>query len=969
MNLRRIETFFFRITRFGVKDEFSIPEKRKLILSNALAILFSFASLILLVIPENQNMGGVIEAIFMILTFSIPLLLNAQGYLVLSRLYLCWIPVISILILMVGAMRDAPQVEVHTYDGLRIYLLALSCVPYLLFDRRDRSLLLAGVLPSFAGILFFDGILDLFSVGYLQKGVAVSNYHFMQVRTVVAYLIINGSCFSLKVIIGSNDRFNQRLLSELNLKNELIKAQSENELKQMNDQLMANLEALERRELMLRKTQQIAGLGTWEQDVHSGIVQWSDEMYNIFGLDKSYNLLGADLMDDVFGDASVLIKDAHQRLLQTHKPYDFTFETKTPIGYSKWIRVHAFPMTSEGEIISVNGIVLDVTRYKESEELIRANEKKYRSLFEQASDGIMITNLKGDFIDVNESMCKMLGYTKDELLQSNISKLVDQKQLTRHPIEYEQVLQGKQVFSERIMVQKTGGILFVEANIKLIGSNQVMAIARDISERKQIENEKEYARYLLRKRIKELTTLNKSSQVLARETATIEDALQEIVNILPDGWQYTNICAARIHFNDLEFRTKNFVETSFSQTAEFIVDDARRGVVEVVYLESRPEDIEGPFLFEERNLINAIAEMLRIYLIRKSQEAELNQFQANLRATINNTEILIWSVDRNFNLLTYNEPYARHMKERYNHEVKIGAYLFPEAVSEDWVANIAKWTNLLMRALTGEIVKFEDTRFDKSYVYSLSPIIENGKVFGVSVFADDVTEQRESEKALADAQIKIGQFRLAALRSVMNPHFIFNALNSIQFFITKNDRLNAINYLSTFSKLIRGIISNAVHNTIKLSEEIELLKHYVNLEMLRFENKFTFNLIVDQDLDIDTIEIPSLLIQPYVENAILHGLYNKLEPGRLVITVKAHENGVVVVIEDNGIGRRAAAELRAKNFPNHKSIAMALTEERLRLINTNNPVSFAVEDLIENGHACGTRIMIFISLDNDGRTK
>jgi LytS/YehU family sensor histidine kinase len=232
-----------------------------------------------------------------------------------------------------------------------------------------------------------------------------------------------------------------------------------------------------------------------------------------------------------------------------------------------------------------------------------------------------------------------------------------------------------------------------------------------------------------------------------------------------------------------------------------------------------------------------------------------------------------------------------------------------------------------------------------------------------------VTEQRESEKALADAQIKIGQFRLAALRSVMNPHFIFNALNSIQFFITKNDRLNAINYLSTFSKLIRGIISNAVHNTIKLSEEIELLKHYVNLEMLRFENKFTFNLIVDQDLDIDTIEIPSLLIQPYVENAILHGLYNKLEPGRLVITVKAHENGVVVVIEDNGIGRRAAAELRAKNFPNHKSIAMALTEERLRLINTNNPVSFAVEDLIENGHACGTRIMIFISLDNDGRTK
>ena len=197
-----------------------------------------------------------------------------------------------------------------------------------------------------------------------------------------------------------------------------------------------------------------------------------------------------------------------------------------------------------------------------------------------------------------------------------------------------------------------------------------------------------------------------------------------------------------------------------------------------------------------------------------------------------------------------------------------------------------------------------------------------------------------------------------ALRSVMSPHFIFNVLNSIQFFIAKNDRLNAITYLSTFSKLIRSVLTHSINNKIRLADEIEMLKNYVQLEMVRFDNKFEFILNVRPEVDLDAIEIPSLLIQPYVENAILHGLYNKTGSGCLKIDVFEENNSVVFQIEDDGIGREAARKLREQNFPTHKSVGIKVTEERLQLINQKHNVVLEIDDLENENGACGTRVRI-----------
>ncbi|UII31225.1 PAS domain S-box protein [Fulvivirga ulvae] len=222
----------------------------------------------------------------------------------------------------------------------------------------------------------------------------------------------------------------------------------------------------------------------------------------------------------------------------------------------------------------------------------------------------------------------------------------------------------------------------------------------------------------------------------------------------------------------------------------------------------------------------------------------------------------------------------------------------------------------------------------------------------------DISDRLQKEKELAEAQKKIGELKLMALRSVMSPHFIFNVLNSIQYYIIKNDRVNAINYLSTFSKLIRSVLTHSIDNKIKLSDELDILKNYIDLELARFENKFEYVLNVEEDIDTDSIEIPSLLLQPYIENAINHGLYNKQEKGLLVVNIFEEGNFIYFRIEDNGIGRQAAMELRKKNFPAHRSMGVKLTEERLRLINEEQRITFHIEDLKDGDQPAGTRVTI-----------
>ena len=953
MNLHFIKS----LIESGVSEHDNPSKRRGVIFSNYIALVLCAANLLLFVIvPQNRNMGGFQEAVIAIAIFSFPILLNRLSLINLSRLYLCWVPPLLITWRMISGMEQMEIVPISSYDGIRIYLLATSCIPYLLMERSRIPMFILGILPNLFLLIFCDALLDFAGVGFEFKGADDPRYMFTYSRSIIAYSIISGTCIALRYIVDRTDARNQSLISELEQKNVIIQQHAESELNRLNQQLQASVEELTKREVVLKRSQEIAKVGSWEFNLAKKTIFWSDQIYEIFGVDKSFDLESRQLTETLFGESSNLIKGAINDLITERKSYDFTLQTKTPLGYVKWIRIFGYPLVVNDEVVAASGIVHDITLYKESEEQLKANERKYRSLFEQASDAILIADGTGNLIDVNTTVCNMFGYAKDELLQLNIASLVDPEELKVSPIRFTELAQGEHLFRERHVRRKDNSFFFVETNAKGIDRNRYMIIARDITNRKIIEQEKEKARYALNERVKELTTLYKISKILQVEKKPIHEVLQEIANILPDGWQFPPITAARISLAGMEFVTSNFSEFKHSQSAKFTTYNGLFGSIEVVYLENCRDDFEGPFLAEERNLINMIADMVRIYLNQRYEAEALKRTEANQRATINNTNFLIWSVNREYETISFNKPFAEFFHHHYGIEVRVGVRLTAEVKMEDIKK---RWEERYNRALAGETFKVNSVIEDAEIEYSLSPIIEDNQVIGVSVFGEDISDRLKHERELLAVNKQIGELRLMALRSAMNPHFIFNCLNSIQYYIMEKDQVNAVTYLSTFSKLIRSILNNSVKNRVRLADELEMLKHYVTLEAIRFENKFDFEMQINPDIDIESIEIPSMLIQPYVENAILHGLCNKKEKGLLKISVSGNDGMILFEIEDNGIGREAASKLKQLNLSQHKSMGTALTEERLKLIN-EDMASVKTEDLENNGKGSGTKVTVWI---------
>ncbi|MDX2191234.1 MAG: PAS domain S-box protein [Bacteroidota bacterium] len=251
-------------------------------------------------------------------------------------------------------------------------------------------------------------------------------------------------------------------------------------------------------------------------------------------------------------------------------------------------------------------------------------------------------------------------------------------------------------------------------------------------------------------------------------------------------------------------------------------------------------------------------------------------------------------------------------------------------------------------------------------------IQEEGKPVRIIGISQDITDRkieeekiRKSEIELVNLSKQISELKLMALRSVMNPHFIFNSLNSIQYFISSNDRKNAINYLSMFSKLIRGVLNSSVQTKISLEDELEILKYYIQLENVRFGDKFNVVFNIDPTIDVQNIEIPSLLIQPYVENALLHGLYNKNEKGNLIIAASLiSDEKIQFIIEDDGVGRAEAQRIKNLSMPSHKSVGMMVTKERLKIINLTNEVVQEIDDLYDNqNNPIGTRVKLIVKFE------
>lgn len=205
---------------------------------------------------------------------------------------------------------------------------------------------------------------------------------------------------------------------------------------------------------------------------------------------------------------------------------------------------------------------------------------------------------------------------------------------------------------------------------------------------------------------------------------------------------------------------------------------------------------------------------------------------------------------------------------------------------------------------------------------------------------------------------------LKSMRSQMNPHFIFNALNSVNSFIAVNDERSANRYLSEFSVLMRSVLENSDEDFIPLSKEIELLQLYVKLEHNRFQDKFEYTIYIDKKIPLDKYSIPPMLLQPYIENAIWHGLRYKKEKGCLSISMnKKTENTIVINIKDDGIGRKKSMEMKTKNQLKQKSKGMSTIKNRIGILNSmyQDKISVNVTDNFDDGR--GTKVELILKKD------
>lgn len=211
----------------------------------------------------------------------------------------------------------------------------------------------------------------------------------------------------------------------------------------------------------------------------------------------------------------------------------------------------------------------------------------------------------------------------------------------------------------------------------------------------------------------------------------------------------------------------------------------------------------------------------------------------------------------------------------------------------------------------------------------------------VTLAADAESERMAKAKAYYEREIT--ELHLRSLRSQMNPHFIFNALNSIKVFLIDNDKDRAILYLNRFSKLIRMVLESSRKTKISLGEELEIAKLYLTLESIRFEDGIDMKTTIAEDIRLSSIQIPPLLLQPFFENAIWHGLMNKSGEKWINVELSKLEDCHKLSIRDNGIGRKASQEINGKRTMKKESIGMSLSKDRLELFNQSELVNYSFE--------------------------
>jgi two-component system sensor histidine kinase/response regulator len=431
-------------------------------------------------------------------------------------------------------------------------------------------------------------------------------------------------------------------------------------------------------------------------------------------------------------------EDIEERYIQDGQEV-FVHTVKTPVK------------DEQGNPIGLLGIFWDITDKKRAEEVLRESEERYKALFEGSAEGILVADIATkQFRDANPAICKMLGYTKEELIHMSIADIHPKEALDHVICEFEAQARGEKTLAPAIpCLRKDGTIMYADINtakILIAGREHNVGFFSDVTERKRAQEEKDKLLHDLNERMKELNCLYEMAKIVETPKISLEEIYQKIVDVMPPAWQYPDITCARITVEGQEFKTPNYKDTKWKQSTDIRTHGKKVGVVEVCYLEEKQEIDEGPFLKEERNLIEAIAERMGRITERNQAEEKIKLFSDAIASALD----CFILTDVKGKITYANESFIRAFG--YTHEEFLKLHvskldsdpMIAKQVMQD-VAVKGKWT--------GEVMNIRKNK--EIFPCILSAFIikdDKGNPKGTMGILRDITERKRAEENLRKAK-------------------------------------------------------------------------------------------------------------------------------------------------------------------------------------------------------------------------
>jgi PAS domain S-box-containing protein len=571
----------------------------------------------------------------------------------------------------------------------------------------------------------------------------------------------------------------------------------------------------------------------------------------------------------------------------------------------------------------IMGVGIDISEQKKAEGQLMLEKDLSQSIINSLPGVLFIFDEDRTHLLWNRNFETVTGYTAEELKKKKAGMCVEEEDIIKFTKAVEKMYASGNAEVEVTLINKEKKRIPFYVNgisITYEGKPCILGVGIDISERKKAEQEKEHANYQLNERIKELTTLYRAGVILQREERSVLVTLQDFVSILPGGWQYPAITAACVKLGELEFATPDYLPGAYSQSATFTTSSGTIGKIEVVYLQERPQEDEGPFLDEERKLIDMLADMLKIHFNRREGIEALQKSEANLHTIFDTTDTFYALLDVNFQLIAFNhQAYdfsVRELKRPFVLNINFSDF-FPEDRRDRVATNMKK-------VMQGTDVSYEisytqpDGKLNWYYV-RMFPITNAQKlVFGMMVAVSDITEKKRLEQEILDQKV---QEQKAVIRAILigeekernkigqELHDNINQiLAGTKLYLSMARRAKEKEGQENIINESMGLIDSAIEEIRTLSKAKVTPMKKINLEELlqqlvdglagkvNFKIGFVYkgaDQFIEDDLKLNIYRI----IQEKLNNIIKHAMAKNAS-----VYVEASPQGIYVQVKDDGKG-------------------------------------------------------------------